>query len=330
MLGWLGLAVYFADTHAGARRVRAALFVLASLAALLLVRRRRHGLAVFGATFGLVLAWFFSLRPSNDRAWAPDVARLASAQINGDWLTVHNVRDFDYRAATDFTPRWVDRTFDLADLRSCDFMLVYWGSPAIAHAMVSFGFVDGRYLAVSIETRKEETEAYSTVQGFFRQYELIYIFADERDVIRLRTNFRNEDVYLYRTTATPSEARKILMSYVSHANSLKEQPAFYNALTSNCATSVVTDVRGAGVPAKMGWEVLLSGYAAHQAYANGRLDTSLLFEELRRRSHINAAARAAGNDAEFSRSIRMGLPNPARVAAGSPATSTPAGARPAP
>lgn len=326
MLCWSSLAVYFADTHSGPRAIRAVLFVLASIATLF-IRPRRFGLIAFALLFFIVLGWFFSLKASNDRNWAPDVARVAWAEIDGDRLTVHNIRNFDYRSETDFTPHWEDRVYNLSSLRSLDFMLVYWGSPAIAHAMVSFDFDDGQYLCVSIETRKEKTESYSTVQGFFRQFELIYIVADERDLIRLRTNYRNEDVYLYRTNATPAQVRDVLMSYVSGMNELKDHPTFYNALTSNCATTVVTRVQDAGLPAKMSWEILLSGYAARQAYANGRLDTRLPFEELQKRSHINETARSAGNGSDFSKAIRAGLPNPARVAAETPAKSSPAAIR---
>ena len=178
MLFWAALAVLYADTHTGPRTIRAVLFALISLASVIFIRPRRYGLAVFALLFLAVLVWFFSLKPSNDRDWMPDVAKVAWVQVDGDRLTVHNIRNFEYRSETDFTPRWEDRTYDLSRLRSFDFMLVYWGSPSIAHAMVSFGFDDGQYLAVSIETRKEKPESYSTVQGFFRQYELIFIFAD--------------------------------------------------------------------------------------------------------------------------------------------------------
>lgn len=327
MLLWAALAVLYADTHSGPRTIRACLLTLAALSAVIFIRPRRYGLATFALLFVSVLAWFFFRSPSNDRDWAPEVARLTWAQLDGDRLTVHNVRNFDYRSETDFTARWDDRAYDLSRLRSFDVMLVYWGSPAIAHAMVSFGFDGGQYLAVSIETRKEKSESFSTVQGFFRQYELTYVFADERDVVRLRTEYRNEDVYLYRTNATPAQARQVLMSYVAGVNALKDRPAFYNALTDNCATTVVTRVQDAGIPAKMSLDILLSGYAARQAYANGHLDTRLPFEELRRRSHINEAAHAVGNSSDFSTLIRAGLPNPANVAAETSATAAPAGVR---
>jgi len=329
LLLWATAAVYFADTHAGPRTTRATLFALLSAAALLFLRPRRRGLAVFALLFLVVLGWFFSIQPRSDRDWAIEVTRLPWATVDGDRVVVHDVRNFEYRSETDFTPRWDDRTYDLSTLRATDLMLVYWGSPAIAHAMVSFVFDDGQCLAVSIETRKEMPESYSALQGFFRQYELIFVFADERDVVRLRTEFRNEDVYLYHTNLTPAQSRQILVSYLAAANSLKERPEFYNALTTNCATSVVTRVQNAGVSAKLTWETLLSGYAARQAYANGRLDTRLPYEELQRRSYVNPAARAAGNDSEFSRLIRVGLPKPAVPATGASSTTAPAATGPA-
>lgn len=329
MLVWSSLAVYYADTHAGPRTIQALLFALASIAAVIFIRPRRYGLGAFTVLFLIVSGWFLSLSPLQDREWAPEVAQVAWAQVDGDRLTIHNIRNFDYRSETDFTQNWEERTYDLSKLRSFDFELVHWGSPAIAHAMVSFGFDDGQFLCVSIETRKEKTESYSSVEGFFRQYELSYIFADERDLILLRSEFRKEEVYLYRTDASPAQARAILMSYVKSANELKQKPEFYNALTTNCATSVITRIQGAGINAKMSWRILLPGYAAQQAYANGHLDASMPYEELRRRSYVNDAAHAVGNVPDFSKLIRAGLPNPAKVAATQSGQSAPADPRPA-
>jgi hypothetical protein len=312
MTAWATLAIYYADLSGGAspRRVTATVFVIATIAAIFLVRPRRYGMAIIAAMFVAVLVWFLLLQPSNTRNWLPDVAEVASVEFDGDRMTVHNVRNFDYRSETDYTPRWEDRTYDLSKLRSVDLMLVYWGSKAIAHAMVSFAFEDDQYLAVSIETRKEKSETYSAVQGFFRQYELYYVFADERDVVRVRTHYRNEDVYLYHTTITPDHARALLLTYARHANALARQPRFYNALTSNCATNVVAHLRESNPSAiaRVNWEILLSGYAARKAYRNGRLDTSMPFEELEARSHINAAALAADDAPDFAKAIRIGLP----------------------
>ena len=204
--GWSILAIYYADlSDRPPRLVLAAVYGAAALAAAVLIRPRRYGVLAVCAMFAGVLGWFFSLQPSNERDWKTPVAKVPSVEIQGDRMTVHNVRNFDYHSETDFTPAWEDRTYDLSKLRGVDFMLVYWGSRAIAHAIVSFAFEGDQYLAVSIETRKERGENYSALLGFFRQYELIYIFADEQDLVRLRTNYRGEDVYLYHTNFTPAQ-----------------------------------------------------------------------------------------------------------------------------
>src|SRR5688572_21957272 len=287
---WGTLAICYAGLPGTSPRyVAAATFAAASVAALLLFRPRRYRPLAFGAMFVLALAWFFTRAPSNERAWAADVAELAWAEIQRDNVTVHNVRNFDYRSESDYTPRWEQRAYDLGKLATVDYILVYWGSEAIAHSIVSFGFADGQYLSVSIETRKERWESYSAVQGFFRQYELVYVFADERDVLRLRTNHRGEDVYLYRTRITPERGRLILRSYLARANSLRREPEFYNALTTNCATSILPHARAGGAPGRFSRDVLLNGYSAHQAYRHGLLDDSIPYEELRTRSYVNPA-----------------------------------------
>jgi hypothetical protein len=308
---WAATAICYADTHGPSPRYAlACLYVLAVLGAVILLRRRGYKWAAPAVAFLLVLAWFLSLKPSNDREWASDVARLGWGEVHGDQLTLHNVRNFDYRSETDFTPRWEDRNYDLNRLRTVDVMLVYWGSKAIAHAMVSFDFDDGQYLCCSIETRKERGESYSALQGFFRQYELIYVFGDERDVVRVRTNYRNEDVYLYRTNITPEHARAALLSYLDSANRLREKPEWYNALTTNCATSVLPHARAAGAKAEMSWDIVLSGHAGHQAYRNGTIDTDLPYDELERRSRVNDVAVAIDRDPDFSNKIRAALPVP--------------------
>ena len=206
---WAALAIYYTGLSGAAPRlVPTVLFLIALAAAVLFLKPRRYKLLAAVASFVLVLGWYYSFRPSNDRDWAPDVEKLASVQIDGNLLKIHNVRNFDYRTETDFTPVWEDRTYDLNRVKTGDFTLCYWGSPSIAHGIVSFGFDDGRYLAMSIETRKQRAQSYSAIRGFFREYELIYIVADERDVLRVRTNYRKEDLYLYRSTMNPAEARR--------------------------------------------------------------------------------------------------------------------------
>ena len=228
-------------------------------------------------------------------------------------MTLHNIRLLRYRTETDFERHYYDKTFDLARLEEVDLIAVYWMGDDIAHVMVSFGFGGEDFVTVSIETRKERGEGYSTLKGFFKQYELIYVVGDERDLIRVRTDFREppEDVYVYRTRMPPENRRALFLEYVRQINALHARPQWYNTLTTNCTTNVVRHTRAYGGLARYNWRVLLSGHAPRYAYDLGGLDTSLPFEELRRMSLVNPKARAAGDAPDFSRRIREGLPLPA-------------------
>jgi hypothetical protein len=312
--GWGALVLfYLAPGPAWVRRALTSSFVALGLAALgaLAVRRARWPAALgFAGAFALVLVVWGSARPSNDRNWQPEVAVLPYATIDGDRVTVHNIRNFDYRTETDFTPAYYDRTFDLRRLDRVDLVAVYWMGPAIAHLFLSFGFGD-EHLAISIEARKARTKPYATLPGFFRQYELVYVVADERDVIRVRTNYRKsppEEVYLFRAVGPIENGRRIFLDYMRDINELREHPRFYNTLTTNCTTMILAHaaVNPGHIP--YSWKVLFSGYAPEYVYEQGRLDRSLPFEELRRRAHINAAAQAADQAPDFSRRIRAGLP----------------------
>lgn len=312
--GWgtLALAVVGPGGDTG-RLVLAAVYGLAGLAAVVaLVTRRwlRYTLPAFGMALVAVAAWWSSLQPSNERDWQPEVAQLAHATIQGDLVTVHNIRNFDYRTETDFTPAYYDRTFDLRKLDSGDLVAVYWMGPAIAHLFLSFGFGED-HLAISIEARKERGEGYSSAKGFFRQYELVYVVADERDVIRVRTNYRKdppEEVYLYPIRVSRENMRRVFLEYIRKINALHERPQFYNTLTTNCTTVILMNTRVNPESLPFSWKVLLSGYAPAYAYDMGRLDRSLPFEELKRRSLVNAAAQAADQAPDFSRRIRARLP----------------------
>jgi hypothetical protein len=232
------------------------------------------------------------------------------ATINRDMITVHNVRNFDYRSETDFTPRWETRTYDLRKLDSADIVAVYWAGKAIAHIMLSFGFGGKDFLAVSIETRKEKGESYSTLAGFFRQYELYYVVADERDVMRVRTTYRQpqEDVYVYRSV---ENLRRVFLDYIKAMNQLRDRAAYYNTLTTNCTTNVLFHTRVNPESPPMSWKILLSGYVPDYLYELGRLDTSRSLADLEKVSHVNQRAHAADKDPAFSQRIREGLPKPA-------------------
>jgi len=312
-LAWSLLALHFGPAPSlGWTAIMAVSGLLAALAALL-SRLRVWPLALFAAAFVAFLVRWSGVQPSNDRDWQGDVAVLPYATFDGELVTVHNIRNFDYRTETDFTPRYYDKTFDLSQLDSADLIAVYWMGDAIAHIMVSFGFAERDFLAVSIETRKEKGESYDTLKGFFRQYELTYVVGDERDLIRLRTNFRKdppEDAYLYRTKTPLDNIRRLFMSYFEEINQLQTAPEFYNTLTTNCTTNVLRHTRVNPGEHSYNWKILLSGYTPLYTYELGRLDTSIPFEDLKRRSHINAAARAADQAEDFSQRIRVGLPRP--------------------
>jgi hypothetical protein len=309
MAVWSTAAIYYSNLPAPwLRTATAAAFALGVTTLFLLVRPTWRARLIFLGAFAAIVVWFLLIPPSNDRDWQPDVAVLPYAEISGESMTVHNIRNCEYRSETDYAVRHYDKTFDLAKLRSVDLFVVYWGSPLISHTMLSFGFGGDDFLCFSIETRKQKGEGYSAVKGLFRQFELTYVVGDERDLVRLRTNFRKEQVYLYRLNITPEIARLVFLDYFKTINQLKEKPEWYNALTSNCTT----DVHGHTFPylkrVRWDWRILVNGYVDELVYDSGFLDRSLPFKELKARSLINNRAIAAEQDLNFSARIRAVLP----------------------
>jgi hypothetical protein len=272
---------------------------------------RATGLVVLG--LAVVVGWWLTIKPTGNKAWQPDVARTAWADINGDEITLHDLRNFEYRTETDYTPRWETRVVHLSKLTGVDLAITYWGSPWIAHPIVSFRFADSLPIAFSIETRKAVGQSYSVIAGLYRQYEMTFIPADERDVIRLRTNYRQgEDVYLYRTTASIEHARALFLAYLDRLNQLHARPEFYNQLTDNCTTDirvVNTAARKGDVP-PWNWRLLLNGKSDELLYERGAIDRSLPFAVLKERSLINKKAHVADASPDFSELIRAGLPEP--------------------
>lgn len=315
MSAWGVLALVYWD-HAGPL-VRNGLATAYAAAALLLVaaftlrRPRWPALAAFMALFALLVACWSAIAPSNDRDWQPENAVLAYASIDGDRITLHNIRNFDYRSATDFTPAYYDRTFDLRQLDAVDLFASYWMGPTIAHLFLSFGFADGNHLAISIEARRERGQSHSSVQGFFRQYELYYAVGDERDIVRLRTNYRRdppEQVYLYRLRGSAGSTRRLFLDYLREINVLKDHAAWYNTLTTNCTNAIWLHSRANPGHLPYSWKILLSGYVPEYLYEQGKLDTSVPFAQLQRRALINPLAARADKAADFSERIRAALP----------------------
>ena len=234
---------------------------------------------------------------------------LPSAEVDGDTVTVRSFRNIHYISETEYAPRWYEKVVDLRQLDTLDLIAVYWMGDAIAHTIMSFGFA-GDQVAISIEIRKEQGEDFSALAGFFRRYELYYVVCDERDLIGQRTTYRDppEDVYMYRVTIPREQIRRLFLQYVTKINELHERPEFYNTLTTNCTTNIMTHVRGVQEQVPISWKVLLSGYFPDLVYERGKLDQSLPFDALRRRSRVNERAQAADGAADFSRRIRDGLP----------------------
>jgi hypothetical protein len=312
MAAWAAMAIYYSNLPGGyLRHGIAGLFVFATPAAFLFMSKRRRTFAWFLVVLAVVVAWWMTIPASNTRNWQREVARVPYTMIEGSLITIHDIRNFGYRTEKDFDAVYYDKTFDLARLDSVDLIAVYWMGDAIGHIMMSFGFQGKDFITFSIETRKEEGEEYSTIKGFFKQYELIYIAGDERDLIRVRTDYRKpqEDVYLYRLNVKPEQIQKLFMEYIRQINRMKQVPEWYNTLTTNCTTNIVQHVRTVGGQVHYNWKILLSGYAPQYAYEHGALDIRIPFEDLKRRSYINPRAHSIGNDKEFSQKIREDLPS---------------------
>ena len=305
---WAIAALYFDVRIAWLQIPLAIAYGAAVLFVWIFIKGQWRKIGFTAAGFVVVLGWWLTLRPSNNRDWQPDLAVLAYADIEGNKITVHNIRNCDYRTETDFDVHHYDKTFDLDRLRTADLFMVYWGSPLIAHTMVSFGFDGDEYLCFSIETRKGKGMSYSAVRGLFRQFELMYIAADERDVVRLRTNYRQgEEVYLYRLNGSTPQVREFLLQYLHRLNSLRNQPEWYSALTQNCTTSIRAQ-RAVSERMPWDWRMLANGRGDELLYERGVIDTNLPLAELKERVHVNARAKAADQDPDFSRLIREGVP----------------------
>jgi hypothetical protein len=306
---WAAAALSIDGPAAGtAAKVLAGAWVVLVLALLATIRPYGRALGVVFALNLAVLGWWLALEPRNDRNWIKENERQASVRFDGDLVHIRDVRNFEWRSDTDFTPVWEDRTYDLSKIRAADLFFSEWGAPMIAHTIMSWAFEDGQHLAISIETRKEVGEEYSAVLGFFRQFELFYAVADERDVIGVRTNVRGEIDHLYRLSASPERARRLLVDYLESIDDLRENPQWYNALTQNCTTTIVRHV--AHLDGGFAWDkrILTNGTADAMLYMREAIDTSLPFEELRRRSNVTEAAKSAGRSENFSAVLRRGLP----------------------
>jgi Domain of unknown function (DUF4105) len=292
------------------RIIAVALWGLFSVLVLVALYRTRmlYLAGAFVIALAVLLIWWHRVLPSNDRLWADDVAQITSGTVDGSRVVLHNVRNFDWRSATDYTPHWETRSYDLDHLDSVDMILSYWTIQAIAHVLISFGFDDGTQVVFSVEIRPEKGESFSSIGGFFKEFELSILAADERDVIRVRTNMRGEDDYLYRISMPTADMRSLFLAYVAQANELVHTPRFYNTVTVNCTTLIYHMMKRIDGSLPLDYRLLLSGYLPSYVYKVGGLDRRYTLEQLRSFGRITDRARAADHSNTFSADIRRGVP----------------------
>jgi len=243
---------------------------------------------------------------SSITSWSPDQARMPSADFDGDTVTVHNVRNCSYKSTEDYNVDWQDRQFDLSKIRSVDFIVVpFQEFGAVAHTFLSFGFEDDEYLAISVEVRRKHGEEFSVVKGLLSEFDLMYVVGDEKDLIGLRTNFRKEDVYVYRSIANREQARELFVGMLDRANKLARQPERYNLIVNNCTTNVRRHINQLA-PEKVpySYQVILPGYSDKLAYDLGLIETNGNFDQTREAARVNKVAYIYRDSPDFSSQIR--------------------------
>lgn len=300
-LAWAATALWVQFPHAP---WVVALLAVVALGVIWARLAKGWGWTAFAATAVVVGLWYATLTPRLDRDWADDVAHIVTADVAGDAVTLHNVRAFRWQDDTNATQIWETRSYDMSKLTGADVITSSWSSPAIAHLLVSFGFSDGQRVVFSVEIRKEKGESFSSIGGFFRQFELALIAADEEDVIKLRTNYRGEDVHLYPVNLPPEALRTMFVQYVDLGNRIATKPEFYNTVTANC-TSVVWGLSHA-LKADVPWDrsLVLSGYLPEFMMRMGILKGPGALSEIIQRAAISAKAKALPEGADFSAGIR--------------------------
>ena len=312
LVAWATLAIYYSNLPSAALRLGLAIaFVAFAISAIWLTPSRRMS-AVFAVLYLGVVVWWISISPSHDRDWRPEVAVMPRATIDNDRVRITGVRNFEYRSRDDFTVRYETREVLLSHLTGIDFYVSYWSEGPVGHTFLSFIFDNAPPLSISIETRPEVGEGFNPLASLFKQFELIYVVGGEQDLVGVRTNHRQETVYLYRLNASVDDARRLLMIYLARINELADRPEFYHLLSNSCTINIVRYANAAGRAGRFDIRHLFNGLIDSYLYHSGRVDTTLPFDELRRRSLINAAAQAADGAPDFSERIRANLPTISR------------------
>ena len=305
---WATLAIYYSTVPGRGLRIALAAAFFAFAAWALWTKRSTRKLLAFAGVYAVILIAWSTIQPSHDREWRPEVAVMPRVTIDGDRVRIAGVRNFDFRSRDEFTVRYEEREVSLSRMTGVDFFISYWSEGPVGHTFLSFLFEDAPPLSISIETRPEVGEGFAPVASLFKQFELIYLVGDEHDLVGLRASHRNEEVFLYHTRISPEFARRLFLIYVDRINELADQAEFYHLLSNSCTVNIIRYANAAGRIGRFSIKHLLNGLIDQYIYAAGVVDTSLPFEELRRRSRITAAAQAAADADDFSARIREGLP----------------------
>ena len=308
LLAWATLALYWSNLPRAWLRLALAIGFLAFGIYALWFKRTLRTFLVFAGLFLVVFALYRSIEPSFDRPWQTEVAVLPQAFRDGDRVLLKNFRNFEYRSTTDFTPHYESREVLLSDLASLDFYISYWIPGPIAHTFVTFNFNHAPPVCISIEARRQIGQGFDPLSSLFKQFGLIYVVGDERDIVRVRTNYRHEDVYLYHIETSSENARKLFLVYLDRINELASRPEFYHLLSNSCTINIVRYARIAGKLHQFDIRFWLNGYADRGLYRAGLLNPKLSFAELRHRALINGLAQAAGDAPDFSQRIRASMP----------------------
>lgn len=308
LAGWASLAIYYSNLPWPVLRlILAVFFALFAVWTLWFAHRPRMTM-LFAALFIGVLVWWSTILPSHYRDWRPEVAVMPRAIINGDKVRFTGFRNFDYRSRNDFTARYEEREVLLSHLIGVDLYISYWMPGPIGHTFLSFIFDNAPPVSISIETRPEVGETFAPVASLFKQFELIYVVGDERDLVRVRTNYRKEKVYLYHLNISVEKARLLFMVYLKRINELADHAEFYHLLSNSCTINIIRYANAAGRVGRFDFRHLLNGWIDGYLYYNGWLNTNIPFEELRQQSQINKAAQDADQSEDFSKRIRASLP----------------------
>ncbi len=308
VLAWASLAIYFSPLPWAGLRIGLAVALAAFGIWALWLSHRPRMRWVFAALYLAILVGWSFIKPSNDREWRQDVAVTPRATVDGDRVRITGVRDFDYSSRDDFTVRYEEREVSLSHLTGLDFFISYWMPGPVGHTFVSFIFDNAPPLNVSIETRPEVHEGFDPLASLFKKYELIYVVGEERDLVGVRTNFRNEDVYLYRLRVPAENARKLFQVYLERINQLADHPEFYHLLSNSCTINIVRYANLAGRIGDIDLRHYLNGWVDRYFYDTRLLNTQFPFAELRRRSRVNPSVKAAEPVEEFAQHIRESVP----------------------